>query len=243
MDDARPAAAGKLGDLAVRAPGDRYLGLRAKLRDADIVHTQELGYWYSMQAAQLKPRMGFRLVMTVWETIPFLDAYRNPRTRAYRARALAQTDLFLPTTERARTSLLLEGAPADRIRVCPPGVSTDRFAPPGSLRRDAPLILSPGRLVWEKGHQDVLRALALLRAGLPSEPAVDARLLIVGTGPEEAGCVRTRVSSPWQTRSSFAASSPTRRCPARTPTRSASCWRACPPGRGRSSSAWSSPRR
>jgi glycosyltransferase involved in cell wall biosynthesis len=178
---------GKLGDLAVRVPGDRYLGLRAKLRGADIVHTQELGYWYSMQAAKLKPHLGFRLVMTVWETIPFLDAYRNARTRAYRARALAQTDLFLAATERARLSLLLEGAPADRIRVCQPGVASDRFRarPRDGAAAEAPLILSPGRLVWEKGHQDVIRAVALLRRGLPSGPAIEARLLIVGTGPEE----------------------------------------------------------
>jgi glycosyltransferase involved in cell wall biosynthesis len=178
---------GRLGDLAVRAPGDRYLGLSAKLRDAEIVHTQELGYWYSMQAARLKPRLGFRLVMTVWETIPLLDAYRNARTRAYRKRTLAQTDLFLAATERARSSLLLEGAPSERIRVCPPGVAGHRSATqqtsPGA---SAPVILSPGRLVWEKGHQDVLRALALLRRVLPAGPARDARLLIVGSGPEES---------------------------------------------------------
>jgi glycosyltransferase involved in cell wall biosynthesis len=177
---------GPSGDLAVRVPGDRYLGLRAKLRDADIVHTQELGYWYSMQAARLKPRLGFKLVTTVWETIPFLDAYRNVRTRAYRAIVLAQTDLFLAATERARTSLLLEGADAERIRVCPPGIATDRFS-----HRDVKttaqqaLIVSPGRLVWEKGHQDVLRAVALLRRGLIGNVSTDVRVKIIGTGREE----------------------------------------------------------
>ena len=178
---------GRLGDLAVRLPGERYLGLQSALREADIVHAQELGYWYSMQAAKLRRRMGFRLVLTVWETIPLLDAYRNVRTRPYRALTLTETDLFLATTERARTSLLLEGAPAERIRVCPPGVDTSRFAvrPAEGDAPGAPLILSPGRLVWEKGHQDVLRALALLRRGLSSQPPVEARLLIVGSGPEE----------------------------------------------------------
>jgi glycosyltransferase involved in cell wall biosynthesis len=39
--------------------------------------------------------------------------------------------------------------------------------------------------VWEKGHQDVLRALATVRRGLDGGPAVDMRLRIVGTGPEE----------------------------------------------------------
>ena len=48
--------------------------------------------------------------------------------------------------------------------------------------------MSPGRLVWEKGHQDVIRAFAALRQGIgisASEAARSARLLIVGSGPEE----------------------------------------------------------
>jgi glycosyltransferase involved in cell wall biosynthesis len=173
--------AGRLGDMAVRVPGDRYLRPAAALRGADIVHAQELGYWYSAQAARLRTRLGFRLVLTVWETIPLLDAYRNVRTRAYRALTLAQADLFLAATERARESLLLEGAPAERIRVCPPGVDQVRF---DAARREPaapPLILSPGRLVWEKGHQDVMRAVAHLR----KIQAPPVRLLIVGRGPEE----------------------------------------------------------
>jgi glycosyltransferase involved in cell wall biosynthesis len=177
---------GALGDLATRLPGDHYIGLKRALGGADIVHAQELGYWYSMQAARLRERLGFRLVLTVWETIPMLDAYRNFRTRAYRAATLAQTDLFLAASERARESLLLEGARAERIRVCAPGVASDRFdAGAPATERVAPLILSPGRLVWEKGHQDVLRALALLRRQGDSL-AAQARVCIVGAGPEEA---------------------------------------------------------
>lgn len=181
---------GKLGDLAVRAPGDRYLGLRGALRGAQIVHSQELGYWYSMQAARLKASLGFRLVLTVWETIPLLDAYRNVRTRAYRRQTIAATDLFLAATERARTALLLEGVPAERVQVCPPGVATDRFGVGRTTRAAAepPLIISPGRLVWEKGHQDVMRAVALMRdAQRNSDDAAarTVRLCIVGSGPEE----------------------------------------------------------
>jgi glycosyltransferase involved in cell wall biosynthesis len=181
--------AGPLGDLLFRVPGDRYLRLGGALAGADIVHSQELGYWYSMQAAKLKRSLGFRLVLTVWETIPMLDAYRNVRTRPYRATTLRETDLFLAATERARTSLLLEGAAATRIRVCAPGVAAPRMSSsPGAAQAGAdPVILSPGRLVWEKGHQDVLRALALVRGGLlPAAPAAArrARVRIVGTGTE-----------------------------------------------------------
>jgi glycosyltransferase involved in cell wall biosynthesis len=73
---------------------------------------------------------------------------------------------------------VLEGAAPERIEVAPPGVDTVRFAP-----TDPPaehLVLLAGRLVWEKGHQDLLRALALLR-----ERGKDVRALVVGAGPEE----------------------------------------------------------
>jgi len=176
---------GRAGALATRAVGERYLGLEDKLRGADIVHAAELGYWFSAQAARLRARLGFRLVLTVWETLPFADAYRNVRTRRYRRATLEAADLYLATTERARDALLLEGASPDRIRVAPPGIDVERFAaartpaPPADGRH---LVVSIGRLVWEKGHQDLLRALALLRA----RGRDDVRALIVGVGPEEA---------------------------------------------------------
>jgi glycosyltransferase involved in cell wall biosynthesis len=174
---------GRTGDLAVRVPGDRYLGLAGALRGAAVVHAQELGYWYSAQAARLKRRLGFRLVLTVWETIPLLDAYRNVRTRPYRSLTLRETDLFLAITERAREALLLEGAAPERIRVCPPGIDFKRFAAATARKASGVrTILSPGRLVWEKGHQDVLRALAVLRRGATGD---SIRAVFVGTGPDE----------------------------------------------------------
>ncbi|HEY4278328.1 MAG TPA: glycosyltransferase [Conexibacter sp.] len=175
---------GPVGTLATRAIGERYLDLEQALRGADLVHAAELGYWFSWQAARLKRQMGFKLALTVWETLPFVDAYRNVRTRRYRREVLAATDRFLPTTERARDALLLEGADAARVTVAPPGIAVGRFEaartadPPSDGRH---LVLSIGRLVWEKGHQDLLRAVALLR----TRGRDDLRVLIVGKGPEE----------------------------------------------------------
>jgi glycosyltransferase involved in cell wall biosynthesis len=179
---------GRAGDLLVRLPGDRYIALEPLLRDADIVHSQELGYWYSAQAARLRPKLGFKLVLTVWETIPFLDSYRNLRTRRYRELVLRETDLFLAATERARDSLLLEGASPERIRVAPPGVDLERFGAVPTEPPERHLVLSAGRLVWEKGHQDVLRAVAALRRGVVALPARAAtpQVTIVGAGPEAA---------------------------------------------------------
>ena len=113
------------------------------------------------------------------------------------------------TTERARDALLLEGAPAERTIVCPPGIALERFAAARTADVAADgshLIVSVGRLVWEKGHQDLLRAVALLRAA----GREDVRALIVGDGPERArlqalvadfgleGTVQLRASVPYE---------------------------------------------
>jgi glycosyltransferase involved in cell wall biosynthesis len=179
--------AGRTADIVAGLAGDRYLGLDEALRGADVVHAEELSFWFAAEAARARRRLGFRLVQTVWETIPFLDAFRNREARRNRREVLDATDLFLPATERARDALLLEGVAPERIRVCPPGIDLDRFR-----RAAAPhpppaehVVISPGRLVWEKGHQDVLRAVAALRRGLVAAPAVP-RVLLVGAGPEEA---------------------------------------------------------
>jgi glycosyltransferase involved in cell wall biosynthesis len=170
------------------ALGERYVGLRERLAGADIVHSAEIGTWFSAQAAELRAELGFKLVLTVWETLPWGAAYRWPRERRYRSATLPAADLFLPATERARRCLLLEGVDAARVQVCPPGIDLDRFAageprPPAGGRH---LVLSVGRLVWEKGHQDVLRALAALRSGLDgADGRDDVTLTIVGQGPEE----------------------------------------------------------
>jgi glycosyltransferase involved in cell wall biosynthesis len=170
---------GRLRSFAARTPANRYLSLDEHLATADIVHAAEIFPWWSLQAAARK-RQGYRLVLTVWETIPFLQTYRNVLARRYRRRILESADLFLAATERAREALVLEGAAAERILVVPPGIDVERFG----RRDEAPpaehVILSVGRLVWEKGHQDVLRALALLR-----RDGASARALIVGTGPDE----------------------------------------------------------
>src|SRR4051812_49222062 len=180
--DALPA--GRVAGAAAYAVGERYLGLRERLSGADIVHSAEIGTWFSAQAARLREALGFRLVLTVWETIAWRDTYRWPRERGYRRAVLPRADLCLAATERARDALLLEGVSADRVEVAPPGIDLERFgaaeAPAGGER----VILSAGRLVWEKGHQDVLRAFAALRHGVGVAPQAAARLLIVGDGPE-----------------------------------------------------------
>lgn len=181
---------GPLGELSAMALGDRYLSAEDAFAQADIVHAAELSFWFAADAARRRRRHGFRLVQTVWETLPLLVAYRNRHARRFREQVLAVTDLFLAVTGRAALTLELEGVAPERISVCAPGIDTARFATvPGRQPPAVHTIVSPGRLVWEKGHQDVLRALALLHRGLVRTPAgetVRPRLLIVGAGPEES---------------------------------------------------------
>ena len=173
---------GRLGTLATQVVGDAYRDVEELVRGAAIVHTAELGPWFAAQPARLRRAHGFRLVTTVWETIPFRSTFRTARAAANLRTLLAEADLFLPTTERARRCLLLEGAPAERIQVVQPGIDVERFAAGSVGPAAGHLIVSPGRLVWEKGHYDAIRALA--------EIGGTARLLIVGAGLEHARLLR-----------------------------------------------------
>ncbi|HXP37117.1 MAG TPA: glycosyltransferase, partial [Solirubrobacteraceae bacterium] len=182
---------GLVGDLAAHALGDRYLrSARRAFAQADIVHAEELSYWFAAEAARHKRGSDFKLVQTVWETLPLLSTYRNRLARRNREAVLAQTDLFLPATERAARALQLEGVARERMIVCPPGIDVARFAvaPPDPPPREH-TIVSLGRMEWEKGHHDVLRALAALRGGMVRASTgvelTNTRLLIVGSGPEQ----------------------------------------------------------
>ena len=172
---------GRIASIVAGVAGERYLAdAQDAYAAADIVHAEELSFWFAADAARRKQRHGYRLVQTVWETLPFLGAYRSRHARRYREQVLGATDLFLAATERAREALLLEGVPDERVLVCPPGIDVERFRRAPASPPAEPVVVSPGRLVWEKGHHDVLRAVALL-----DRRGVRARVRIVGRGPEE----------------------------------------------------------
>lgn len=175
---------GRVAGAAAYVIGERYRGLDRHLAGADIVHAAEIATWFSAQAVDAKGAA--KLVLTVWETLPWRESFRWPRERRYRRRVLGALDLCLAATRRAADGLRLEGVSAERIEVCPPGVDVTRFSEAEPLPASGHLVLSAGRLVWEKGHQDAIRAVAALRMGLIGEPRDDVQLLIVGAGPEEA---------------------------------------------------------
>jgi glycosyltransferase involved in cell wall biosynthesis len=167
---------------------DRVLGAERIYATTDIIHAEELSLWFTAQAARLRERLDYRLVVTVSETIPMLDAFRNPHGRRYRAETLAAADLYLAISQHAYDCLLLEGVPEEKVVLSYHGIDLERFAQPPAEGVREHVILSPARLEWEKGHHDILRAVGALKQGLVSAPA-DAvrglRLMLVGAGPEE----------------------------------------------------------
>jgi glycosyltransferase involved in cell wall biosynthesis len=173
-------------------------GIDRALRGFDIVHTAETMYYCSYQAALAKRRLGFKLVVTVWENIPF--NFNTPRTRHLKETIFRETDLFLAATQRARDVLVLEGVPVEKIRVQMPGVDTEHFRPlpkdqsrlrEYGCRPDDLIILFVANLYVEKGVYELLFAFKafLLKTGT----MYPVKLLIAGKGPE-APRLESRIS-------------------------------------------------
>ena len=236
---ARPAPARRAGDVGALALGDRYLGLEAALRGADVVHAAEIGVPYSHGPALLKASSGFQLVLTVWETIPFGDAYRRFRGRRQRRETLAARRP-LPRHDRARPvrRCCSRARPTDRIEVAPPGRRHGALRVSGRARL-APRPLGRAARLGE-GPPGLLRALAWLRAGRPRRARADRR-----RGPGRAAAAGARRATSASARHvEWRASVPYDEMPARLRARRrASSSPACRRCGGRSSSAWCSPRR
>ena len=164
-------------------------GLSAALRGFDIVHTAEPVYYCSYQAALAKQKERFKLVVTVWENIPFL--FNGPSTRRIKQTVFREADLLLAVTERARETLVLEGASPEKIRVQMPGVDINHFAPMSKdesmLKRfgctsDDIVVMYVAHLYVQKGIYDLLFA---FKRTLERTRAKNLKLLIGGRGPEE----------------------------------------------------------
>ena len=79
------------------------------VRGAAIVHTAELGPWFAAQPARLRREHRFRLVTTVWETIPFratfaLHGRRRTAVPCSRDGSLSADDGARPSVPAARGS-------------------------------------------------------------------------------------------------------------------------------------------
>lgn len=66
---------------------------------------------------------------------------------------------------------------ASRVRLVPSGIDAESWAPPAPIARE-PLVMSWGRVVYEKGFQVVAQAIARLRGRVP-----DINGIVAGHGP------------------------------------------------------------
>ncbi|GJM21587.1 MAG: hypothetical protein DHS20C15_15020 [Planctomycetota bacterium] len=180
-----------------------HLGLVNKLRDTDIVHTMETFNAFSHQGLQAKRKHGCKLVTTCWENRPFA-AERFAAKRRMKYEVLREADLHIAITERARQCLLAEGADADKVKVIPAGIDTERFHPVGddpaeqqarlALREklgvgpDDTMVLSVAALRWEKGIHDLIHAVKRLSLDAEMKHA-PIKLVLAGSGPDRENLI------------------------------------------------------
>lgn len=176
----RPASVAN--SFFARILGRRYRlpGLARALaapRPPVIVHALETRGEASFQAARLKGRLGFRLVLACSENIAAGPA-EPAGVRRRRLSVQSATDRYLAISEAARAALEADGADPARIEVVPHGIDVERFAP-SAEPSTPPTVLYVGRLAPEKGVGVLIDAFRRVVAGVPG-----ARLRIVGDGPD-----------------------------------------------------------
>ena len=132
-------------------------------------------------------RLGFKLALTVWETIAVArDLPLAARARLPARACWPRPTSSSPTTERARDALLLEGVAPERIDVCPPGIDLDHFAaaPPRRRRADGTASCRPGGWCGRRATRTCCARSPRCAAAWPGPARADVELLIVGDGPE-----------------------------------------------------------
>lgn len=178
---------------------DKLLGLESHLAGADIVHSVEThrDYMFSYQAASLKRKHKYKLVITQWENIPF--AYEDvPGNSRIKAIVRSEADHFIAISQRSKGALMTEGVPENKISVINYGIDLASFFPREKncellqrfhLAAEDFVVLYVGRLVWEKGIYEILLALRKL---LNARGKTDRRIcaVFVGSGEESSGIRR-----------------------------------------------------
>lgn len=148
-------------------------------RDApDVVHI----YWghYPALVGRLFQQHEARPGLTM-----FLGAYDLERGLRLSGSVGAGSDSVLTHARYNETALRDLGIPDDRIRIVYRGVDVDYlqgFRDSAGVRESGKLMLSVGRLVKNKGHQQAVELLASLR----QHTGEDWRLQIIGDGPDRA---------------------------------------------------------
>lgn len=154
-------------------------GLEKEIRGSDIVHVAETYFGYTHQAVMSKRRGQVRkVVSTVWEIIPHNNEGIRGR-KEYKRLAFETIDRFIAVTEKAKETLIKEGAKPEKISVVNMGIDIKKFSPTKTTAKKKDInILCVARLVPEKGIQDLLEAFHKIY-----EKNKNVRLVFVGSGP------------------------------------------------------------
>ena len=184
------AYAGTMADQVMRSWGARWRMLRLiaasrrmtreVARDVrpDVIHV----HWWFPGALAVWPRTGLRVpvVITSHGTDLFLLDRARPvvRLASRLFRSAAQVTVISTPLVRRVEAL---GVPSERITVVPMPLPPPPAADPMTSSSDRGALLFVGRLVERKGCEYAIRALSLLR-----DAGRDARLVVVGDGPERA---------------------------------------------------------
>ena len=165
--------------IANRTLGDPQIlfGLEKLASKFDIFHTADPHYYYSYQLARLRSQGKIKhLIVTSWETIPFNN--ESVEKKMFIKRFTQKwADLFICYTKKAKKALIQEGIDERRIVVIRLGVDLSKFKFTGSLLRVKKqiIILFVGRLVKEKGVDDLREAYKNVKSSLFSRLSRDSR--------------------------------------------------------------------
>jgi len=166
-------------------------GLEKELKDFDLVDTAETYHIFTEQTIEAKKKYNLKVVINVWENIPFAFEqhwYRRKVKNAVRKGA----DLFIAHTQKIKQCLITERVNASKIKVIPRGVDLEKFRPHGKsqklmqrfgLEEKDFIILFVGRFSQEKGVYDLISAAKKIMDD--KEINWRVKFLLVGSGAEK----------------------------------------------------------
>ncbi|MCA9448173.1 MAG: glycosyltransferase family 4 protein [Candidatus Omnitrophica bacterium] len=154
--------------------------LVARLEGFDLIHSWELFSADTEAALEAKKRWGTPVLVTVWDNLPF-HREEDPVFAKRKQRARKEVDRFLVYTHDSRKTLIEEGVESTRIQLIPPSVDLEAFSPATSPPKN-PVILGVGRMVPEKGFEDLIEAVGFL---LKDRTRESLTLRLLGAGPNE----------------------------------------------------------
>lgn len=153
-------------------------GLEKVISGSDVVHVAETYFNYTIQAVRAKQRgLIGKLVSTCWEIIPFNNESIRGR-KAFKQLARKNIDHFICPTDLAKRALIKEGVSSKKISVIRMGVDLARFHPVKPKPHATLEVLFVGRLVPEKGVNELLKALEICR-----QEKIKIHLTMIGSGP------------------------------------------------------------